>query len=129
MCLEHQGFSKLMWSTNFTKDVLAIVIDEAHCVSQWGDPDGFWKHFGELGHLRSFVSTSVPFLATSVMLPPQVLSDVTYWLWFSAKETFLVNLGNHRPNLTMVLVKMGAAKDLSTLDFLVNEALSGGSIV
>ncbi|KAH9952965.1 P-loop containing nucleoside triphosphate hydrolase protein, partial [Russula dissimulans] len=75
---EHKLFSKLMRSIYFTKNILAIVIDEAHCVSQWGDVNGFWKHFGELGQLHSFVPTSVPFLATSATLPSRVLSDVTH---------------------------------------------------
>jgi len=131
MCLEHKAFSKLIQSTTFMKDVLAIVVDEAHCVSQWGDINGFWKHFRELGRLYSFVPTSVPFLATSATLPPLVLSDVTYQLGFSVDDTLLVDLGNHHPNVTTVLVKMNLAKDLSILDFVVNEALTaiGGSLV
>ena len=129
MCLEHKPFSKLMRSTTFTQNILAVVIDEAHCVSQWGNADRFQKHFGELGRLHSFISVSVPFLAMSATLPPHVLSDVTYQLGFSATDTLLVDLGNHRPNVTQVLVKMGSAKDLSVLDFLVDGALSGGSLV
>jgi superfamily II DNA helicase RecQ len=98
-------------------------------VSQWGDTDGFRKHFGELGQLCSFVLTSVSFLATSATLPPHVLADVTYQLGFSVDETLLVNLGNHRPNVTTVLVRMSAVKDLRVLNFLVDEALSGSSFV
>src|SRR5438046_9790081 len=101
MCLEHPAFSKLMRSSNFTKDILAIIIDEAHCVSQWGD--GFRKSFGELGRLRSYVPTSVPFLATSATLPPHVLSDIACRLHFSVQTPFLVTLGNHRPNLITIL--------------------------
>ncbi|KAH9967817.1 P-loop containing nucleoside triphosphate hydrolase protein, partial [Russula dissimulans] len=70
---EHKSFSKFMRSPSFTKNMLAIVVDKAHCVSQWGD--GFRKHFGELGWLCSFVSISVPFLATSATLPPHVLAE------------------------------------------------------
>jgi superfamily II DNA helicase RecQ len=127
MCLEHKSFSKFMRSPSFTKNMLAIVVDEAHCVSQWGD--GFRKHFGELGWLCSFVSISVPFLATSATLPPHVLAEVTYRLNFSVDETFLVNLGNHQANVMNILIKMHATKDLSALNFLVDEALSSGPLV
>lgn len=100
-----------------------IAIDEAHCVSQWGD--GFRKAFGELGRLRSYVPTSVPFLATSATLPPLVLSDIQSRLHFSGPDTFLVNLGNHRANITNILVPLRAANDLGALNFLADEALAG----
>jgi len=129
MCLAHNTFSRLMRSISFTKHLLAIVIDDTHCVFQWGNNDGYRKHSGELGRLRSFVPTSVPFLATSATLPPHVLSDITYRLDFSVYDTLLVDLGNLRPNVTTVLVKMAAARDLNVLNFVVYEALTGGSLV
>jgi len=124
MCLSHPPFSKLMRSRNFTEDVAAIISDEAHCISQWGEC--FRKAFGELGRLRSYVPTTVPFLATSATLPPLVLADVQDKLGFSADNTLMVNLGNDRLNITPILCPMhGAARDLAALDFLVDEALRG----
>ena len=125
--MDHKGFSKLMRSADFTKNVSVFVVDEAHCISQWGDL--FRKRFSELGRLRCYVPTSVPFLATSATLPPQVLADVRSKLSLSIEDTYLVNLGNDRPNITSVLVPLrGAASDLGALDFLVDEAFSGGTI-
>ena len=49
MCLEDTRFFKLLRMPEFTQHVLLIVIDEAHCVLEWGN--NFWKAFGELGHL------------------------------------------------------------------------------
>jgi superfamily II DNA helicase RecQ len=113
-----------MRSSKFTEDVAVIVGDEAHCISQWGAH--FRKRFAELGRLRSYVPTTVPFLATSATLPPLVLADVQDKLRFSADNTLPVNLGNDRLNITPILCSMhGAAKDLAALDFLVDEALSG----
>jgi superfamily II DNA helicase RecQ len=101
MCLSHPPFSKLMRSRNFTEDVAAIISDEAHCISPWGEC--FRKAFGELGRLRSFVSMTVPFLATSATLPPLVLADVQDKLRFSADNMLLVNLGNDRLNIMPIL--------------------------
>ncbi len=37
MCLEDTRFSKLLRMPDFTRHVLSIIIDEAHCVSEWGN--------------------------------------------------------------------------------------------
>jgi superfamily II DNA helicase RecQ len=112
-----------MRSADFTKNICMIAIDEAHCISQWGD--GFRKAFGELGRLRSYVPTSVPFLATSATLPPLVLDDIQSRLHFSGPETFLVNLGNHRANITNILIPTRTANDFGALEFLADDALAG----
>lgn len=121
MCLEHPQFSKLLRSADFTKNVSAIVIDEAHCISQWAE--SFRKKYAELGKLRSYVPDSVPFLVTSATLPPLMLDDVLQKLCFSRKRTFFVNLGNERLNITPVVCRLrGSARDLDALNFAVDEA-------
>jgi len=116
-----------MRSADFTQNIISVVIDEAHCVSSWGE--SFRKLFGELGKLRSFIPMSVPFLATSATLPPAILLDVQLKLLFSMQDTFMINLGNDRSNITPIVCRMhGAAKDLGALDFLLDEALAGNEI-
>ncbi|KAJ3844783.1 hypothetical protein F5878DRAFT_551829, partial [Lentinula raphanica] len=53
IALEHDPFHSL----------LSVILDEAHCISQWGDK--FCPIYQRLGTLRAFVPTKVPFLATS----------------------------------------------------------------
>jgi superfamily II DNA helicase RecQ len=116
-----------MRSAEFTQNVLAVIVDEAYCVSQWGE--SFCKRFGELGRLRSYVQTTVPFLATSATLPCLVLADVQSKLQFIEDETYIVNLGNNRPNLTPVLCQMrSAVGDLESLDFVLDEAFTGDTL-
>ncbi|KAJ3822554.1 P-loop containing nucleoside triphosphate hydrolase protein [Lentinula raphanica] len=52
---------------------LCIVVDEAHCISQWGDK--FRPIYQQLGTLRAFVPAQVPFLATSATMQPTVLAE------------------------------------------------------
>ena len=92
MCLEHPKFSKLMRTPKFTQDILAFVVDEAHCISQWGDL--FRKKYADLWKLRSFVPDYVPILATSATMPPHILNDIWLKLCLSETCTFTVNLGN-----------------------------------
>jgi superfamily II DNA helicase RecQ len=49
MCLEHPKFSKLMRTPEFTRNILAFVVDETHCISQWGNL--FRQKYAELGKL------------------------------------------------------------------------------
>jgi len=74
MCLEDTHFSKLLQMPNFTQNVLSIVIDEAHCVLEWGK--NFQKVFGELGCLQSYVPVMIPFLVTLATLPTHILNDM-----------------------------------------------------
>ncbi|KAF8328679.1 P-loop containing nucleoside triphosphate hydrolase protein [Cantharellus anzutake] len=50
-----------------------LVIDEAHCIDQWGAD--FRPDYAILGDLHSFSPKSVPFLATSATLTPSTLSS------------------------------------------------------
>ncbi|KAH9928419.1 P-loop containing nucleoside triphosphate hydrolase protein [Amylocystis lapponica] len=124
MLADHPLFSKLMRSPEFTKDILSIVVDEAHCIAQWGE--SFRKKYIELNKLRSYLPIHVPILATSATMPPHVLTDVKTTLCFPESRTYIRNLGNDRPNITPIVCRMqGAAKDLNAINFVVDEARAG----
>ncbi|KAJ6600054.1 P-loop containing nucleoside triphosphate hydrolase protein, partial [Mycena sp. CBHHK59/15] len=69
----HPKFRQLLSTPAFAKKIAAFVIDEAHCISQWGD--NFRAEYAELGTLRAFVPLQVPFLVASATLPPPVLAE------------------------------------------------------
>ncbi|KAI0302709.1 P-loop containing nucleoside triphosphate hydrolase protein [Russula brevipes] len=128
MCLGHIHLSSLLRNPKFMKYVMAIVIDEAHSVSEWGD--NFRKSFAELGWLRSHVPASmdIPFYATSATLPPHILDDVIRRLDFSPSRTFFLNLGNDCLSVTHLVCRMRSKRDLEALDFIVEDALSGNPL-
>src|SRR6266849_10031446 len=128
MCLEDTGFSKLLRTPQFTRNVLSIVIDEAHCVSEWGE--NFRKAFGELGRLRSYVPATIPFLVTSATLPTHILDNVVQKLHVSKSRSVFINLGNDCPNIMHIVCRMrGAKRDLGALDFVVDEAFTGAPLI
>ena len=127
MCLEDTRFSGLLRTPSFTKKVLSIVIDEAHCVSEWGE--NFRKAFGELGRLRSYVPATVPFLVTSATLPTHILDNVVQKLHISKSRSMFINLGNDCPNITHMVCRIrGSKSDLGALDFVVDAGSTGNPL-
>lgn len=117
MCLKHDKFRQLLNTPAFAKKIAAFVIDEAHCISQWGDD--FRTEYAELGTLRAFVPLHVPFMVASATLPPLVLAEVRKSVHMSSDTSYHVNLGTDRPNIAWFVHYMKAAKsDLKAFNFL-----------
>ena len=121
MCLENDGYHRLLTSMEFSKYLRTIIIDEAHCITQWGDK--FRDEYSKLGTLRSFVPTTVPFLVTSATLTLSDLVEIRKSIHLNQSETFRLNLGNDRPNITWKVHHMqGARSDMQALRFILPES-------
>ena len=93
--------------------LLAIVVDEAHCISQWGGD--FREQYALLERLRSFAPPMTPVLAVSATMDPKTLHDVCARLVIDLETSFFLNLGNHRHNIIMSVVQMESAVDYDAL--------------
>ena len=90
-----------------------IVIDEAHCVSQWGHdfrPD--YKSLGETR--RRYIG--VPLIALTATATENVKADVIHNLGMKDCEVFLQSF--NRPNLTYEVIPKSTAKDGTFEDIL-----------
>ncbi|KIL56654.1 hypothetical protein M378DRAFT_39791, partial [Amanita muscaria Koide BX008] len=70
---ENGIFEQLFKNKTFMSSVISIVIDEAHCISQWGS---FRPEYRELGRLRYLQRHPCTIMATSATLTPSVLKDI-----------------------------------------------------
>ena len=61
-----------------------IVIDEAHCISQWGYD--FRPSYLKIARLRDFISDKIPFLALTASATPAVIDDIVRRLDFRVKN-------------------------------------------
>ena len=74
-----------------------IVVDEAHCISQWGYD--FRPDYLNIGRLRELVDA--PVIALTATATPQVAEDIMDRLAF--EEKCLIKSGFERPNLSYVV--------------------------
>lgn len=76
-----------------------IVVDEAHCISQWGYD--FRPDYLGIGELRKIVDA--PVIALTATATPSVAEDIMEKLLF--REKLVLKSGFERPNLTYVVRK------------------------
>lgn len=78
-------------------NVSYIVVDEAHCISQWGYD--FRPDYLQIGKLRELVDA--PVIALTATATPQVAEDIMTRLGF--EERCLIKSGFERPNLSYIV--------------------------
>lgn len=78
-------------------NVSYIVVDEAHCISQWGYD--FRPDYLQIGKLREMVDA--PVIALTATATPQVADDIMDRLGF--EEKCLIKSGFERPNLSYIV--------------------------
>ncbi|KAK0235251.1 hypothetical protein EDD85DRAFT_922454 [Armillaria nabsnona] len=81
-----------------TSKLRAVCIDEAHCVSLWGG--SFHEDYANIGVLRGFFPSNVPFMVSSATLPDHILDDVHVKLGL-ANDAKTISLTNARPNIAL----------------------------
>ncbi|KAI0707557.1 P-loop containing nucleoside triphosphate hydrolase protein [Cerioporus squamosus] len=92
---------KVLRNSKFTRRILSVIVDEAHCISHWGAD--FRKKYGTLGIIRAFLPRGTPVIALSATLTPRVRRDVTSKLHFPKGGGSFLNIGNDRPNISLVV--------------------------
>ena len=81
-------------------NVSFIVVDEAHCISQWGYD--FRPDYLQIGKIRDMVEA--PVIALTATATPQVAEDIMEKLRFEEKT--LIKSGFERPNLSYIVRKV-----------------------
>ncbi|KAK0632374.1 hypothetical protein B0T14DRAFT_597860 [Immersiella caudata] len=105
-----EGLKKLYYK----KKLARFVIDEAHCVSQWGHD--FRKDYSQLGKLREQFP-GVPVMALTATATQAVLADIKHNLAIDDCKDF--RMSANRPNLRIHVVAKGTAFKISDVANLI----------
>ncbi|KAJ3540607.1 hypothetical protein NM688_g6204 [Phlebia brevispora] len=100
--LQSRSFvNRILRNSSFTRRVISLVVDEAHCVSHWGA--SFRKKYGTLGVVRAFLPRGTPVIALTATLTARVRRDIQAKLYFKKSTSQYINVGNDRPNVSIVV--------------------------
>ena len=75
-----------------------LVVDEAHCISQWGYD--FRPDYLEIAKIRGILPKGPPCIALTATATPQVAADIMEKLGFAQEN--LIRAGFERPNLSYI---------------------------
>jgi superfamily II DNA helicase RecQ len=122
MLLSRRFIDGVLRKPGFGSRCLSVFIDEAHCISHWGN--SFRKKYASLGIVRAFLPKDTPIIAVSATLTPRVKDDLIIKLQLGNNYLYL-NTGNDRPNVAQVVRAMEHPMNtFRDLDFLVTENMT-----
>ncbi|KAF9117551.1 hypothetical protein BGX30_005374, partial [Mortierella sp. GBA39] len=111
-------FTNLFRRSSWRLRLLAVVIDEAHCVSTWGE--SFWTAYNSIGDLRAKVPHRVPFVAMSATLCGEIMRDVKAKLHFR-DDAAVVKVNTDRRNIKYAVHSFRSKADaFKSLEFLLD---------
>lgn len=83
-------------------NVRLLVVDEAHCISQWGYD--FRPAYMKIADLRALLSPSVPIMALTATATPEVMTDIQKRLRFKTRSK-VFKMSFERPNLAYSVIR------------------------
>lgn len=110
--ISNKAYRRMLFSDIYQQHLVALVVDEAHCVKTWGDE--FRTAFSEIGNVRSIIPNTVNVLALTATATTETYYTLSERL--SMDNPVLVSMPPNRDN---ICYNVQPKIDISTLtDFL-----------
>ncbi|KAJ7722837.1 P-loop containing nucleoside triphosphate hydrolase protein [Mycena metata] len=90
-------FARLWTNARFRGRVQALIVDEAHCIDEWGEE--FRPMYRQLHRLRSFTGQEVPFVACTATCATRTFDLIWSTLAFGHRPFWGLDAGSDRNNL------------------------------
>ncbi|KAJ7178014.1 P-loop containing nucleoside triphosphate hydrolase protein [Mycena filopes] len=94
------SFIHLWQDRSFRNRVQALVIDEAHCIVEWGDD--FRKEYSGLAKLRDYIGQEIPILAATATCDTKTFEVIWKSLKFGCRPFWGIDVGTDRQNLVYI---------------------------
>ncbi|CAC5381731.1 recQ [Mytilus coruscus] len=104
-------------SGNFNTAVKAVIIDEAHCITEWGAE--FRQEYSMLDELRSIFPEKTPFVALTATATKEMKFEIMKKLNMEQDRTDTIWMLHERPNLTYIVKK--TTKQMTDLQWILND--------
>ncbi|PPQ76514.1 hypothetical protein CVT24_010875 [Panaeolus cyanescens] len=96
------SFAKLWKDHGFRERLAAVVVDEAHCIDEWGSGD-FRPQYRQLDILRHYTGQDIPFLACTATCSTTTFDTIWDTLAFGCRPFWGLDVGVDRPNLFFLI--------------------------
>jgi ATP-dependent DNA helicase RecQ len=106
--------------------VALFVVDEAHCISQWGHD--FRPAYLGLGEAVRALGKP-PVLALTATAPPKVKDDILHQLQLNPADASVIDIGLNRPNLRYHVIKASSERKKQALLLRLIEKQAGCGII
>ena len=83
--ISHMKYREMLLSPAYQRGLVALVVDEAHCVKTWGDE--FRKSFSQIWDIRSLLPDKVRFLALTATATTEMYYVVTKQFEYGKNKT------------------------------------------
>ena len=93
--IDNTLYRNMLLSTKYKENLVALVVDEAHCVKTWGDE--FRRAFSKIGDLRSILLAGINVMALTATATVETFDIVSQRL--SMKDQTLVTSPPNRDNI------------------------------
>lgn len=128
--LSSERWRQLLASKEYQDNLVAVAIDEAHCITQWGlgstNPFRVW--YGNLGELKSLVSNQVCFVSLTATATEHTKEQIVKTLNLKNDRTCFIEQNPNKPNLCFSVQYINNSNPLeSTFGSIMNELTNKGT--
>ncbi|KAH7903635.1 P-loop containing nucleoside triphosphate hydrolase protein [Hygrophoropsis aurantiaca] len=103
------SFVSLWQDVSFRGRVQAVIVDEAHCIVDWGDD--FRKEYSGLAKLRDYIGQEVPVVACTATCTTETFNVIWTSLCFGHRPFWGADVGCERQNLAFIICVLKNTKN------------------